>query len=188
MSEYHHYWYGRFGHIGVDRFHREGGYSRGRCREHILRIPVSRSWNIEISTAGKSYRELVDAPKELENLSWVLDEFDANFNDLAVASLRYHLDYSVVNNEDRRQGYENLIARLSEPEPSTTADEDRAMATWEPFTEAVTVNGSTRHQVTECPPLASAAYDSWQERIDAWTVRIDQARHDFVDVMRCLWS
>lgn len=159
--------------------------SRSRTKAVELRVPLSKRWQLWFSTPGKSYLTLVGAPKYLRDVDWILDEFDSSFNELAAASLRYHLDYSVCDNEDRRTQYEDLIKRLTEPEPDTTDEESAAIATWHPLTQQ---DEKGRHTLTECPPAAAAAFDTWQSREEAWRARIDQARHDFVDIMRNLWS
>jgi hypothetical protein len=117
----------RFGTISIDRhYHRQPlsqwRLGRGRHRECILRIPLP-GWIIEVRSKP-NYRKLVGAPKYLDKLNWIIDEFDLSFNALAIASLRYHLDYSHCDNEDRREFYEELINRLSEPHTDTGGDED----------------------------------------------------------------
>ena len=185
MNNYHYYLYTRVGCVGVDRFSHKGyGLSRGRCRQYELRLPLTWRWTLHLSTRGKDYLTLVGGPKELRNINWVIDEFDASFNNLAVASLRYHLDWSVCDNSDRRQEYEDLINRLSEEPPDPTPEEDAAIDTWDPFT----VKEGEHYRMTDCPPAAAAAFDSWQSREDEWIKRINRARHDFVDIMRGLWS
>lgn len=170
-----------FGGLGVNQFRAQNDswLSRGRCREWELRIPLIGEWQLELATPGKSYLELVGGPKYLKNLSWILDEFDASFNDLAVASLKYHLDWSVCNNEYRRLRYEDLIRRLQEREPDMcdTAEERAIMkAAFEfPLNE---------HETPESRAL-SARY---HEREVAYEARMLRARYDFVDIMRELWS
>jgi hypothetical protein len=176
------------GNVGLDCFHRvtTPGISRGRCQEYDLRIPLGEHWQVHLSTKGKDYLALVNGPKYLRNTGWIIDEFDASFNDLACASLRYHLDYSVCDNEDRRERYEDLIRRLSESEPETTKEEHAAIETWHPL--SAWDDEYKTHVLTECPPEASAAFDTWNQRIAEHHARIDQARHDFIDTMRELWS
>lgn len=151
--------------------------SRGRCREIEFRIPLAKRWQIELSTNGKDYLTLVNGPKYLNNLSWIIDEFDSSFNDLAIASLRYHMDYAVaVCDDHRRAVYQDLVDRLSEKPPCFTEEELLILvppgADW--------MAGSS--------PEQSAIYDVHREREDAYRERIQQARHDFVDIMRGLWS
>lgn len=111
--------------------------------------------------------------------TFVLDEFDHHFNEMAIASLRYHLSPECVcNNEAHRPAYEALIARLSEPDPQvcTSAHERELMQNLDwPINEHMT----DEHQ---------AIFDSFHIREDEWRARRDQARKDFVDIMPGLWS
>ena len=162
---------------------------RGRCKELEVGIPLPKGWSLEISTRGQSYRELVGAPKYLENLNWMIDEFDASFNDYATASLRYHLEYSVCDNSDRREVYEDLITRLNEPQPRYT-DEEKAVLrppgwTFEDDLEELFDN---RRRKKPTPPEKRAVYDAHRKRQVEHRARIQQARHDFVDIMPELWS
>jgi hypothetical protein len=197
MSDYH-YWDTRFGSIGVDTFSQKPhavrkrfGVKRGRRQEIEVRIPLTPKWTLELSTKGKSYRELVGAPKYLENLDWIIDEFDSSFNDLAVASLRYHMDHAVTYcDPEMRAKYQDLIDRLLEPAPGTTEDESAAIDTWDLFGDLMygADGGVVGRAVTECPEAASEAFDSWRARCEEWENRQLRARHDFVDIMRELWS
>lgn len=173
--------YTPWGHAGVDH-HRsvtQPGLSRGRCREWDLRIPLGKDWQIHLATAGKDYLTLVGGPDYLRNLSWILDEFDSSFNDLATASLRYHMDHAVTYCDDeQRAKYQDLIDRLNEPSPEFTAEED-----------AILHGPGYRDRLFgESTSEERAARNAWIERCHQRDRRIDQARHDFVDVMRNLWS
>lgn len=60
--------------------------------------------------------------------TFVLDEFDHHFNRMACDSLRYHLSSEcVVDNEERRPVYEDLIRRLAEAPPQPTPEEKAAI-------------------------------------------------------------
>jgi hypothetical protein len=174
---YYWQWHTRIGTIGVDSFKSRPrfGHRRGRCLEHEFRFAVSRSWTLELSTSGKSYRELVDAPKELENLDWVIDEFDSNFNALAVASLRYHQKWSVCQSHQR---YEDLITRLTEPRPEVADSED----------ERATLRSWDFPRAQNASPAVRELLDRYGIREQEYLCRMDIARHDFVDIMRELWS
>ena len=189
MSEYHHYWDTRFGHIGVDRFDRETGFSRGRCREIILRIPLTRKWNLELATKGKDYLTLVGGPKYLRNIDWILDEFDDSFNALATASLRYHLDFSVCDNSAQREQYEDIIERLNEPAPEFTDEELSVLHPpgWS-IMDDFEPNDDGTFTLRESTPGQKKIYQRHWEREDEWRQRIDKARHDFVDIIWGLWS
>lgn len=157
---------------------------RGRTRELEIRIPFGK-YAVTIYGPGKRYIELVDAPKYLHQkkiVDWIIDEFDSSFNDLAIASLRYHLDYSICDNEPRREKYEDLITRLSEPHPEVCDNDE----------EHAILDATTEHWFTGGPqkksPEADAIFDRYHQREADWDARIKQARHDLIDIMRELWS
>ncbi|AZS07403.1 hypothetical protein PBI_DUKE13_63 [Mycobacterium phage Duke13] len=178
------------GSFGIDH-HRsvtESWLSRGRCRQWDLRIPVTKDWQIHLSTPGKDYLTLVEGPDYLRNLNWILDEFDSSFNDLATASLRYHLEYSVCDNEDQRERYEDIIARLNEPCPKYTEEEEVILHP--PGRERgddfeLRGDGAV---IFKSSPERRDVYAAYRQREEEWLARVDQARHDFVDIMRYLWS
>ena len=175
---------------GVNSYRRvtRQGFLRGRCRERELRVPLVKDWQFEFSTRGQDYLTLVGGPKYLKNLNWILDEFDASFNDLAIASLKYHLDFSVCDNEDRRELYEDLIARLGEDPPTFTDDEMAVLRppgwTFEDGYEKV--DGG--YLVRKTTPERKVVYAAFRQREAEYHERIQRARHDLVDVMRQLWS
>lgn len=180
-----------FGSVGVDSFrgYDKPGISRGRCHERQLHIPLTRKWQIKLSTRGKDYLTLVKAPSYLKNLNWVIDEFDSSFNDLAIASLRYHLDFSICDNESRRDVYEDLIARLGEEPPDFT-DEEMAILQppgwkFEDDFEPLPGGGS---RLRESTPEQGAVYRAFRVREDEHHARIQQARHDLIDILPHLWS
>ncbi|WP_043654396.1 hypothetical protein [Nocardia thailandica] len=162
-------------------------HSRGRLTEHVWCIPLWR-WDIELHGRGKTYRELTGLPPM--SLDWILDEFDASFNDLAIASLRYHMDHSVVQcPPERRAHYQELVDRLSE-EPPRFTDAELAILyppgrTSEDYWE-VLPNG-LRRMIPQTPE-EEAVHEALRERTAAYNERIRQARHDFVDIMPELWS
>ncbi|MEC4833772.1 hypothetical protein R2362_03160 [Mycobacteroides chelonae] len=189
MSDYYHYLYTPWFSFGVDRFDHKGriSWSRNRTEGIEVRVPVTRRWTFQFATSGKSYRELVGAPEYLDRTNWIIDEFDSSFNDLACASLRYHMDHSVCYCDDKRRAvYQDIHDRLMEPEPDTTDEESAAMDTWDLIGPYDSERGV--YIGNPCPPEASAAIDSWEARIVEWRSRQDKARHDFVDIMRGLWS
>jgi len=111
-----------------------------------------------------------------------LDEFDASFNELACASLKYHLEYSVARNEDQRPVYEDLITRLSEPAPDV-CDTPEKRAVYLAHEQI-----DSRNARITTPPAVREIYDNYWEREHAYQARIQQARHDFIDILRQLWS
>lgn len=176
------------GSFGIDSHRRvtQPGFSRGRCRERELRIPLTKKWQIHLSTKGDDYLTLVNGPKYLRSINWILDEFDSSFNDLAIASLRYHLDFSVCDNESRRDVYEDLIARLGE-KPPTFTDEEMAVLHppgWEMFEPT----GAGGFRLTESTPERTVIHERHRQREDEYRARIQQARKDFIDVLPGLWS
>ncbi len=110
--------------------------------------------------------------------TFVLDEFDHHFNEMAIASLQYHLSEDCVADfEDRRDDYEKLIERLSEPFPDLCDnDEERA------------IRGEWPFGGTEKSPELRALFDRYHQREEDWTERQQKARHDFIDILRELWS
>lgn len=185
-----HYWlYIRtpLGRVGVDKFGEQyrTGFSRGRCQERQLRIPLSKHWQVIVDGRGKSYLELVDGPKYLTNTDWILDEFDSSFNDLAIASLRYHMDHAVTYcNDERRKQYQDLVDRLAERRPRFTAAE---MDVLHPPGEEFDIERELQ-RISEDDPVRDAIYAAQRERENAYHDRIRQARHDFIDVLPGLWS
>lgn len=158
-------------------------YKRTPTRGHQIAVPVVGfgHWLL-FATRGKTYRELVGAPKDLDSTDWIIDEFDHNFNALAVASLHYHLDFSECDNESRREKYEDLIARLGEPGPEMCDS---------PAEEAVLFpSGRDIAEWVNQPktPQQRALLDRYRQRTVDHRDRIQQARHDFVDIMPELWS
>lgn len=122
-------------------------------------------------------------------IDWIIDEFDASFNQLACASLRYHLDHSVADNDEHREEWEALITRLSEPEPEFT---DAEMAVLEPpgwtFEDDFEPLPDGRYLLRKSSPERLAAYEAHRLRDVAYDERIQQARHDFINVLPKLWS
>jgi hypothetical protein len=178
------------GSFGVDSFREqdEPGLSRGRCREWEFRIPLTRKWQINLSTNGKDYLTLVKGPKYLKNLNWILDEFDSSFNDLAIASLRYHLDFSVCDTSAQRDVYEDLIARLGEAPPEFT-DEEMAVLHPPGWRRSDDFEERDGHiYLKESTPEEKAIYEAHWKLEDEYHARINQARHDFVDIIGNLWS
>lgn len=135
-----------------------------------------------------TYGEAVGAPPRFTDAAfdWVIDEFDDSFNDLAIASLRYHQDWAVTFCDDeRRARYQDLIDRLSEPSPDFTDDE------WAVITAAgdrlVRVDGQ-RRMLRPLTDPERQVYAERRERTAAWEQRMSQARRDFVGIMPELWS
>lgn len=172
--------YTPLGSIGIDHFRSftKQGISRGRCREWELYLPLTMDWQLHLSTRGVDYLTLVDGPAYLRNLNWILDEFDASFNDLAIASLKYHLDHSVAGGRDEVK-YEDLIRRLGEDSPELTDEE----------VEILHPPGQNLLDSQDrSTPERNATRTGYMQRVEEHRERIDQARHDFVNVMRELWS
>ncbi|GAA2440490.1 hypothetical protein [Mycolicibacterium llatzerense] len=157
-------------------------YERTRTRGHQIAMPIGFGHRLLLTTRGRSYRELVGAPKDLDDTDWIIDEFDHNFNALAIASLRYHLDFSVCDNSDRREVYEDLIARLAEPPPDfADTPEEEAIAT-------PPRDGLREWFNRERSPEYLALSARYRKREADYQSRIQQARHNFVDIMPQLWS
>lgn len=172
--------------IGVDEFTHlpRWAWERNRTQGRTLRVPLVLKWTLEFSTAGKTYLELVNAPSELKDIDWIIDEFDANFNALAVASLRYHMDHSVaLCTDDKREKYTELIARLTEKEPKMFNDDEGHLREHLHSSNLSELFGTDTRN-----PEMDAVFERYREREKAYLERVQQARHDFVDIMPELWS
>lgn len=173
-----------------ERFHWWRSDSRLPSRAGLsdsIYIPFG-SWCVDICRTNKEYADLVGY--KAPSINWIIDEFDHSFNDLAVASLRYHMDHSVCYCEDdRRDTYQDIIDRLNEPCPDFTAEE---MAILEPpgwtFEDELEPLGDGTSRLKPATPERREVFGAYRLREDAWYERQDKARHDFVDVMRGLWS
>lgn len=83
--------------------------SHGTCERRFLSLPGG--YVVEQSREIQSYVDLVGLGKY--SLDWIIDEFDASFNDLAVGALKYHMHYAVtVCYEETYQRYEALVRDL----------------------------------------------------------------------------
>ncbi|BAD58800.1 hypothetical protein [Nocardia farcinica] len=160
---------------------------RGRTRGWECHVTLYR-WTVSWHGRGQPYWKLVGFERK-PSVDWMLDEFDASFNALAIASIRYHLDYSVLDRERFRESFEDLIARLSEPRPRFTEEE---MAVLEPpgwkFEDEFIPQPDGSFRMKPRVGEERAIYDAQQAREDAWHERIQQARHDFIDILPHLWS
>lgn len=135
-----------------------------------------------------TYGEAVGAPPYLRDpaFDWVIDEFDSSFNALAIASLKYHRDWAISDiGDERRAEFQQLIERLEEPAPEPTGSGEVFVfeARGEPFSEL-----TETIVMRKLTPDEQAAHEDWRAREAAWEQRIDEARRDFVGVMRHLWS
>ncbi len=134
-----------------------------------------------------SYGEAVASRFTDTAFDWVIDEFDASFNDLAIATLRYHQDWAVTDCDDQhRAAYQDLIDRLGESAPDFTDKEIRVLDAARAERIERLPNGRTRLH----PPTAevAAVYAAHDQRQNEWLSRITRSRHDFVDIVPDLWS
>lgn len=157
-------------------------WHRARCEERVLRIPVGK-YDLEFHSKGKSYLELVDGPEYLNDLNWILDEFDSSFNDLAISSLKYHLGYSICDKSSHRETFEGLIERLGEDHPNVAKNEEEE--------EILRNSPRSWHKdfdPNQRDPRVDEIYDDYNRRVLEYEQRINQARKDFVDIMPYLWS
>jgi hypothetical protein len=169
-------------------------FRSGRTRTQGWQLLLSFGLTLDIETFGKSYLELVNGPKYLKDIDWIIDEFDSSFNDLAIASLRYHLGYSVADREARREIYEDLINRLGEARPTYTDEEMAVFAKarqlyGDDFQPVYREDGTiARHTRRRSSPEERAVSEARHQREVEYDARIQQARKDFVDIMPQLWS
>lgn len=164
---------------------REGvGFSRLNGRWEAW-FPVPFAGACILSIRRKTNLQMVDAPKYLKDVNWIIDEFDSSFNDLAVASLRWHLTQGryIVQPGDRAK-YQDIIDRLTEPEPEFTDDELAVLGDFRDDFEPAG-DGYSRFNPSQ---EKRGIYDAYKVREDAYLERIRQARHDFIDILPGLWS
>ena len=101
----------------------------GDTPDQILEVPA------QMGSGGHHERRLT---LKRGYSTFVLDECDHHFNKMAVDSLRYHLSpQCVVDNEHNRERYEALPARLQEPSPRPTPEEQAGIDTWKPLSDPV---------------------------------------------------
>lgn len=125
------------------------------------------------------------------SLPYLLDEFDFNFNELAIATLRYHLDYSVCDNEGSREEWEQLIMDLSKekllaPELSPAQSKHHDLALEHPF-----LDGSEpckQDANTNLCPICESSREANRAAVMAHKARTQDARARFLEVIPLLWS
>lgn len=173
--------------------------TRGRTQGLVIHVRVPYGFGLTWHAPGLPYWKLVGFERK-PSVDWMLDEYDSSFNEFAAASLRYHLDFSVVDNStnvERRALYEDLIARLTEPRPRFTREEMDELKAIDAAEEAAGVplfipmepgNRKAGYTMRPSSEREDEIHDAQQARDDAYHARIQQARHDFVDIMPGLWS
>ncbi|MBF6540722.1 hypothetical protein IU418_26300 [Nocardia farcinica] len=167
------------------------GHARGRCREHVWLMPLG-LWDITLHGRAQPYWKLVGFERK-PSVDWMLDEYDSTFNEFAAASLRYHLDFACTDNESRRGLYEDLIARLTEPfEPFTPEELTELRESSRPaggdFIPLEPGNPKAGYRMRDFSDREREIFEISRQRELEWKARNDQARHDFVNIMRHLWS
>ena len=131
---------------------------------------------------NREVEALCGIPKDW-NFMWVIDEFDSSFDTLAMASLRYHMDYAVTLCEgERRETYQSLLEEFEEiNERNTFTREHR-----EHFDthDSKDVIAFLNRRCDIC--------DEFMDKLDAMEDKRDSdrkaARHKFIDIMPGLWS
>lgn len=137
-------------------------------------FPLPFKWCFERFRTDKTTAELVGIPEY--SLHWILDEFDSSFNDLAVGSLRYHMDHAVTHClPETRAKYEELIRRFEALDENTV--EGVTDADWEAYDN----DTATKEQAEKLHNGIMARNE--KRRQDELSVR-----HDFVEIMGELWS
>lgn len=194
-NEYAKHLYTPLGVVSVDRYESEfkprWDFSRGRVQERVTRVPLTKTHTLELNSRGKSYLDLVGAPDFLKSMDWIVDEFDASFNALATASLRYHMDHAVTYcSDERRAQYQDIIDRLNPPHPKRfDPGEEEIEKRWRDSRK------DWRNRLRGNDPSMLNDLDEFEEYTERYRDRqkerdavINQARHDFVDIMPTLWS
>lgn len=140
------------------------------------------------------------------SLDFVIDEFDHSFNDLAIASMTFHLHHSPAGcSEEMAKKYTDLIERLSEDKsgfPYTGEDikhkstcvkgiSNRTNARYraqdfglEGDAKMRFLEDSKKAVCEECQELRSRKHLYERQLKEDMT----QARKDFVDIVPSLWS
>lgn len=127
----------------------------------------------------KSYAEITGYAKDLD-LDWMIDEFDASFNDLACSVLEYHMNYAVTFcSDEQRKLYTDIQNRLL-TSSDFTEEEMKHIDNCEIRSEDVLAFNSC----DEC----KAAYGAYNERCENQNEIIMQARRDFIDISQHFWS
>lgn len=142
---------------------------------------------LHVSKDKMTYAEAVGLNEDY-SLNWIIDEFDSSFDDLAIASMRYHMDWSVAScSLETRAKYESLINRFLDLRDvdALYSAEDRVHieecvkkheGTDDPF--------GSRSKCDECDRIMVRVSD----REDELKVERNRVRKDFVDIMPGLWS
>lgn len=166
---------------------KQWSWELGRCEERRLRFPLGKKYSLEIYGEGKTYLELVKGPEYLKDIDWILDEFDSSFNDLATASLRYHLDYSICDQSHNREKYEDIIERLAEDHPDVCGTPEQ-QAIYDAHYKDETVEEWFENINKPTPPAIKEIYADFDKREKEYHERQLQARIDFCKIMPGLWS
>lgn len=159
---------------------RKEKHSLGRWT--LINLP----FGLQLSYDKSRYaRDLAGVPKDY-SIDWIIDEFDESFNSVAAASLYYHLNLGVADNEHSREYFEKLSKELIESEKHTfelTDEEikhqDKIFETW---------NTGKRSNLTcrcdICKNISKKIREAEKEK----TRRVQKAREEFLEVLPCLWS
>lgn len=140
-------------------------------------------FGLEISVWTHRYpRDLCGIPKDYD-IDWILDEFDSSFDVLAVASLRYHLDYAITDSTWKRPRYEALIRQFEQAQEARNVlltDEEQE------HLKSYTIPQLLTHG-PECEPCKAPQARVMAAETESRRLQ-DQARHDFIEILPELWS
>ena len=153
----------------------------GFYRKTVIPIPFTKK-AIYLYEDVRSYAEAIGFKYSID---WVLDEFDDVFNELAIASMKYHLNYShVLISGKLRTTMEQLIKDLDPIFPITEDDlkEEEHLNSMKEMNMAE----AFKHY-KECP-ICSEYHEKQQKIMDEKHQLELDARHRFVDIMGSLWS
>lgn len=118
--------------------------------------------------------------KSLPSRKWMVEELDDSFNQIATAAMKFKMAWHYLD-EERAAKYESIIAQLNEPDPKMP-EEDKSI-----------VDGFWRRHgfsgfLADTPPEYDQALQRFDEQCSRRDARIQQARHDFIDILPELWS
>lgn len=155
----------------------------GLYKKAYVRTPLGTC--VDIYKEEMTYAEAVGL-KDM-SIDWILDEFDSSFDDLAIASMKYHMDWSVAQfGEERRELYQDIIKRLEAGHRRDTLHTpDELEHIQSHMTEDNPLGLRRRGKECEECDTISQAYRAREIKLNE---EHQQARHDFIKILPQLWS
>lgn len=146
----------------------------------LIKLPKNAC--VSIYKNGMSYGEAVGMEKM--TLDWVLDEFDSSFDQLAIGSMRYHMDWAVTSCSPKtRELYLDLIERLEKYGNGASFSEEEIAH----LGECRKIREDAIEKIDKCGRCKDI-YSSFSNREDEYRKIHTDVRKEFVDIMPSLWS